>query len=96
MLQPMKTATSPIQVLDRAVGLLDALSRYAEPVSLKFLTADTGLHASTAFRILSALVQHGFVERTEGGHYVLGTRLLQLGHRVRAGTDVPRESRAVM
>lgn len=92
----MKNTTTAIQVLDRAVSLLDALSHYAEPVSLKFLTADTGLHASTAFRILQALVAHGFVERTEAGNYVLGTRLLQLGHRVRAGTDVRREARAVM
>ncbi len=92
----MKQTTTAIQVLDRAVGLLDALSHYPEPVPLKYLTADTGLHASTAFRILQALVAHGFVERTESGNYVLGTRLLQLGHRVRAGTDVRREARAVM
>jgi DNA-binding IclR family transcriptional regulator len=92
----MKNTTTAIQVLDRAVSLLDALSHYSEPVPLKFLTADTGLHASTAFRILQALVAHGFVERTESGNYMLGTRLLQLGHRVRAGTDVRREARAVM
>lgn len=92
----MKSTTTAIQVLDRAVGLLDALSHYPEPVPLKFLTADTGLHASTAFRILQALVAHGFVERTESGNYMLGTRLLQLGHRVRAGTDVRREARAIM
>jgi DNA-binding IclR family transcriptional regulator len=92
----MKSTTTAIQVLDRAVSLLDALSHYPEPVPLKFLTADTGLHASTAFRILAALVAHGFVERTESGSYVLGTRLLQLGHRVRAGTDVRREAHAVM
>lgn len=92
----MKNVTTAIQVLDRAVSLLNALSHYPEPVPLKFLTADTGLHASTAFRILQALVAHGFVERIESGNYVLGTRLLQLGHRVRAGTDVRREARAVM
>lgn len=92
----MKSTTTAIQVLDRAVSVLDALSHYAEPVPLKYLTADTGLHASTAFRILAALVAHGFVERTEAGNYMLGTRLLQLGHRVRAGTDVRREAHAVM
>jgi DNA-binding IclR family transcriptional regulator len=92
----MKNTATAIQVLDRAVSLLDALSHYGEPVSLKFLTADTGLHASTAFRILGALVAHGFVERTDAGNYLLGTRLLQLGHRVRAGTDVRREAHAVM
>ena len=92
----MKKPTTAIQVLDRAVSLLDALSHYPEPVPLKFLAADTGLHASTAFRILQALVAHGLVERTESSNYVLGTRLLQLGHRVRAGTDVRREARGVM
>jgi DNA-binding IclR family transcriptional regulator len=92
----MKNAASPIQVLDRAVSLLDALSRYGEPVSLKYLSADTGLHPSTAFRILSALAVHGFVERKEGSHYMLGTRLLQLGHRVSVGTDVRRAARGVM
>lgn len=92
----MENPTSSIQVLDRAVALLDALSRYGDPVSLKFLAADTGLHASTAFRILSALVVHGFVERTDNSHYLLGTRLLQLGHRVKAGTDVRREARGEM
>ncbi len=92
----MKNTTTAIQVLDRAVGLLDSLSHYPEPVPLKFLTADTGLHASTAFRILAALTAHGFVERTDSGNYMLGTRLLQLGHRVKAGTDVRREARAVM
>jgi DNA-binding IclR family transcriptional regulator len=92
----MKNTKTAIQVLDRAVGLLDALSHYAEPVPLKFLIADTGLHASTAFRILAALVAHGFVERTDAGNYLLGTRLLQLGHRVRAGTDVRREAHTVM
>jgi len=92
----MKIEVSAIQVLNRAVALLDAMSRYGEPVSLKFLMADTGLHASTAFRILAALGVHGFVEKTDNGLYVLGTRLLQLGHRVRAGTDVRRAARSVM
>jgi DNA-binding IclR family transcriptional regulator len=92
----MKNEASSIQVLDRAVALLDAMSRYGEPVSLKFLMADTSLHASTAFRILAALGVHGFVEKTDNGLYVLGTRLLQLGHRVRAGTDVRRAARSIM
>lgn len=92
----MKSSASSIQVLDRAVKVLDALSRYGEPVSLKYLSADTGLHPSTAFRILAALAVHGFVERTESSLYMLGTRLLQLGHRVSVGTDVRRVARGVM
>ena len=54
---------TPIQVIDRMSSLLDAVARYPEPVSLKILAAETGLHSSTAFRILDSMVENGFVER---------------------------------
>ncbi len=90
------TPQTSIQVLDRMAMLLDAMARYAEPASLKFLSADTGLHPSTAHRILSALAEHGYVERIEPAGWQLGSKLLQLGHRVRTGHDVRREARPVM
>ncbi|NCC29834.1 MAG: IclR family transcriptional regulator, partial [Gammaproteobacteria bacterium] len=68
-----------IQVIDRAAALLDAIARYSEPVSLKILAAETGLHASTAHRILASLIQNRFVEKDAVGRYRLGLRLLQLG-----------------
>jgi DNA-binding IclR family transcriptional regulator len=85
-----------IQVIDRLALLLDVLARYGEPVSLKFLAADTGLHPSTAHRILSALTEHGLAEKVGGSGWQLGAKLLQLGHRVRAGSDVRREARPIM
>ena len=90
------TAKTSIQVLDRATALMDALARYPEPVSLKVLAAEAGLHASTAFRILAALGAHGFVERAAGGRYRLGRKLLQLGSRLQPGLDLRQEARAVM
>ena len=44
-----------IQVLDRVVLLLNAVAK-AREVTLKVLALETGLHTSTAFRILAALV----------------------------------------
>jgi 50S ribosomal subunit-associated GTPase HflX len=41
-----------IQVIDRATLLLDALSRYSKTAKLKVLSAETGLHPSTAHSIL--------------------------------------------
>ncbi len=90
---PVQTA---IQVIDRMARLLDAMARYAEPVSLKYLAADTGLHPSTAHRILSALARHGYVERVEPAAWQLGAKLLELGHRVHVGLDVRRAARPVM
>lgn len=75
-------ATSSIQVIARVARLLDILAVHDEPVSLKTLSTTTGLHPSTAFRILASLIEHGFVERGMVGHYRLGVRLLQLGDRV--------------
>jgi DNA-binding IclR family transcriptional regulator len=62
-----------IQVIDRMSNLLDAVARYPEPVSLKILAAETGLHSSTAFRILNSMVDNGFAERDATGKYQLGS-----------------------
>ncbi len=82
---PVKSA---IQVIDRMSSLLDAVARYPEPVSLKVLAAETELHSSTAFRILDSMVVNGFVERDAAGKYQLGRKLLSLGSRVHAQSDV--------
>ena len=44
-----------IQVLERMVSLLDALAQQPQAVSLKDLSQRTGLHPSTAHRILNDL-----------------------------------------
>ncbi len=87
---------SPIQVIDRMAALLDALAAQVGGSSLKILSAETGLHPSTAFRILASLSQHGFVARDEGGLYLLGPHLLQLAAKVRVGLDVRAVARAEM
>src|SRR5690606_12286173 len=52
-----------IQVLERAMRLLDVLATHSEPVPLKELAAATGLHTSTAHRILNDLVAGRYVDR---------------------------------
>ena len=87
---------SNIQVIDRMSSLLDAVARYPEPVSLKILAAETGLHSSTAFRILDSMLSNGFIERDAAGKYQLGRKLLSLGSRVRAQSDVSQIALPVM
>jgi DNA-binding IclR family transcriptional regulator len=84
----MKESSNSIQVIDRLAKLLDVIAIHEDPVSLKILSAETGLHPSTAFRILSSLAEQGFVERTTRGNYQLGVKLMQLGSRVSAGVDI--------
>lgn len=77
-----------IQVLERAMRLLDVLARQADPVALKDLAAATGLHTSTTHRILNDLVAGRYVERVDSGMYRLGMRLLELGSLVKGRLDV--------
>lgn len=84
--------TARIQVIDRMAQLLDALANNDGEASLKILSAETGLHPSTAFRILGSLVQVEFVERTASGSYRLGTKLRQLVSRIPVGRDVRGEA----
>lgn len=77
-----------IQVIERLARLLDVIAGHEDSVSLKILSAETGLHPSTAFRILSSLAEQGFVERTARGNYHLGVKLMQLGGRVHASVDI--------
>jgi DNA-binding IclR family transcriptional regulator len=81
-------AKSPIQVIDRMMKLLDVLSYYHDPVSLKQLAMETGLHPSTAHRILGAMGVSGFVERADPGTYRLGIRLLELGNVVKSRINI--------
>lgn len=87
---------SSIQVIDRSAMLLDAIASYDEPASLKFLSADTGLHPSTAYRILGALTTVGLVERDSQGHYMLGRKLTRLAQKVRRGSDIRGEALPLM
>lgn len=73
-----------IQVIERMMKLLDVLAQHVDPVPLKQLAHETGLHPSTAHRILAAMSASGLVERAENGVYRLGIRLLELGSLVKS------------
>jgi DNA-binding IclR family transcriptional regulator len=77
-----------IQVIERMMMLLDVLADHPDPVSLKDLSSATGLHPSTAHRILNDMVAKRFVDRTDPGSYRLGMRLLELGNIVKSRLNV--------
>lgn len=79
---------SGIQVIERMMSLLDALSHSESALGLKQLALETGLHPSTAHRILAAMTGAGFVERQGAGSYRLGIRLLELGNLVKSRLDI--------
>ncbi|MEO8935854.1 MAG: IclR family transcriptional regulator [Burkholderiaceae bacterium] len=80
--------TPTVQVIERMMTLVDALAKERDAVSLKHLAQATGLHSSTAHRILNDLVLARFVDRVEPGRYQLGMRLLELGNIVKSRLSV--------
>jgi DNA-binding IclR family transcriptional regulator len=86
----------PIQVIDRMMKLLDVLGAHPEPLGLKQIAQYTGLHPSTAHRILSAMAGGRLVDRIDPGSYRLGMRLLELGNMVRSRIGVRELALPVM
>jgi IclR family transcriptional regulator, carbohydrate utilization repressor len=83
-----KDVKPTIQVLERAFALIDMLAAQQEPASLKDISDRTGLHPSTAHRILNDLTIGRYVDRPQAGTYRLGMRLLELGNLVKERLDV--------
>jgi DNA-binding IclR family transcriptional regulator len=105
-MSPSKTVKPPkntgevgktaIQVVERMMNLLDALAEQEESSSLKLMAEQTGLHPSTAHRILNDMVACRLVERGDGGTYRLGLKLLELGNLVKARLSVREAAQVPM
>ncbi len=89
----MVSVTSGIQVVDRAVLVLDAVAR-GGPCSLAELQRATDLPRPTAYRLAVALERHGVLARDADGRFVLGRRLAAWG--AVAGRGLPDAGRPVL
>ena len=81
-------ATPTVQVIERMFSLIDVLASKEEAISLKDISDKTGLHPSTAHRILNDLAIGRYVDRPQPGSYRLGMRLLELGNLVKGRLNV--------
>ena len=86
--QPDVPAVPVVQVIERIFLLIDVLASREEAMSLKEISAKTGLHPSTTHRILNDLAIGRYVDRPEAGSYRLGMRLLELGNLVKGRLNV--------
>lgn len=81
-------STPTVQVIERMFTLMNVLASKEEAVSLKEISEKTGLHPSTAHRLLNDLATGRFVDRSQTGSYRLGMRLLELGNVVKNRLNV--------
>ena len=86
----------PVGSVARALALLDALAASDAGLGVNELARRIGVNASTASRLLSTLQQGGLVERSPGGPYRLGLRLVTLADRVVAQLDVRERARPLL
>ncbi len=84
----MKKQATSVQVIDRAMTLIDRLARASGPLPLTRLADDAGLHPASAHRILATLIGHGLIEKRGAREYDLGMRWLEVGNRLRARLDI--------
>lgn len=89
-------APAGVQSVDRALTILEVLARRGES-GVTEISAELGVHKSTAFRLVATLEQHGLVEQVEGrGKYRLGVGLLRLAGATTARLDVVQEARPIL
>ena len=74
----MRDSLQGVSSLGKAVSVLDSLAA-GGPLSLAGLVSATGMPRATAYRLASALVAHGLVDKGSDGAYRLGGRLVELG-----------------
>ena len=74
----MDSVATGVQVLDRAVLLIDTVAQ-SGPCALAELVAETGITRPTAHRLAVALERHGVLTRDASGRFVLGGRLAGWG-----------------
>ncbi len=77
----------------RAIALLDAVAESDGGARVGELARRIGVNPSTASRLLSTLQDGGLVERSAGGPYRLGLKLVALADRVLGQLDVRERAR---
>lgn len=78
-----------VQVLDRALTLLETLSQEENGLGLVEAANRAQLHPSTTYRLLSTLVSHGFVTHDEEtGRYRIGLKAFEVGSAFRLPSEL--------
>lgn len=78
-----------IAVLTRALDLLETLANASEPLGATEIARRLGTTKSATFRILVNLERRGYVRKEPTtARYLLGSRLVMLGHRARGDSDL--------
>ena len=74
--------SSSVEVIEKAMRVLEELADAPEGLSLQALTDRAGLAKSTIHRLLGTWIELGYVSRTPSGGYAVGLAVLELSRKV--------------
>lgn len=90
----MSEGRAGVQVLERAIQIIDAIAESPQGLTAQALAERLDLTRPTIHRLLGALVDHGFLRRNRRlARYELGLRLVQLGRLAYSSLDLRHRAR---
>jgi len=85
-----------VQSLDRAFDILELLSREQHGLTLTEVGNRLDLHKSTVYRLLQALKQRGYIEKTTQGCYRLGMEFIELSSLYLNNLELKTEAQPIL
>ena len=78
-----------VGVISKVFRILEAIDASPSGLALTSICSVTRLNKSTAHRFLKHLAREGYLIRAEGGKYLIGPKLSQMGAPRRSSRDAP-------
>ena len=72
----VKQTEGHVQVLSKALSILDIIGQSSTPLSLTQITKQSGISKTTAYRLLKTLVAHGYLTSDRHTEYALGPQIV--------------------
>lgn len=85
-----------VQSLDRAFDILELLSREQHGLNLTEIGNRLDLHKSTVYRLLQALKQRGYIDKTAQGSYRLGMEFIELSSLYLNNLELKTEAQPIL
>lgn len=87
---------APVGVLTKVLSIFELLDRSPYGLQLRYISEQTKLNKSTAYRFLAHLERVGYLVRDSTGAYLLGPRLAHLGSGSTYQSTIRKISRPVL
>lgn len=81
-----------VRAVERALQILSSFDDQHTERGLSEIAQEVDLHKATTHRLVTTLVNYGYLERTDGQKYRLGLRLTDLGFKAIRRMDLRREA----